>query len=99
MRRQRRREQRLRERERFGRGQPGYHDPISGFGGAPPALSALTLRLVLASFGLVVCTAGAVLLALAGAPVGFTAVIAVLAAIAVIDIAVIVHRKRRGEPG
>jgi hypothetical protein len=54
---------------------------------------------VLAIFALVVCGAGTVRLALASAPVGFTVVAAVLAAIAVIDIAVIVHRKRRGEPG
>jgi hypothetical protein len=89
----------LSDRERFVRGLPGYHDPLVGFGGAPPALSALTLRLVLASFGLVVCSVGTVLLAVAGAPVGFTVVVAVLAVIAFIDIAVIVRRKRRGEPG
>jgi hypothetical protein len=87
------------ERERFARGMPGYHDPTAGIGGAPPAQSPLTLRLVLATFGLVVCTGGAILLGLAGAPVGFTVVVAVLAVPAVIDIPVIVHRKRRGEPG
>jgi len=38
-------------------------------------------------------------LAAAGAPVAFTVGIALLAAIAIIDIAVIVRRKRRGEPG
>jgi hypothetical protein len=87
------------ERERFAHGLPGYHDPLAGFGGAPPTLNALTLRLVLAVFGLVVCAVGTVLLAVAGAPVGFTVVVAVLAVIAVIDIAVIARRKRRGEPG
>jgi hypothetical protein len=30
-----------------------HHDPTAGFAGAPPARSALTLRLILASFGLV----------------------------------------------
>jgi Flp pilus assembly protein TadB len=89
----------LSERERFAHGLAGSHDPLAGFGGAPPALSGLTLRLVLAVFGLVVCAVGTVLLALAGAPVGFTVVVAVLAGIAVIDIAVIARRKRRGEPG
>jgi Family of unknown function (DUF6343) len=54
---------------------------------------------VLVSFGLVVYGAGTVRLAQACAPVGFTVVVAVLAVIAVIDIAVIVRRKRRGEPG
>jgi hypothetical protein len=28
-----------------------YRDPTAGFAGAPPARSALTLRLILASFG------------------------------------------------
>jgi hypothetical protein len=32
-----------------------YHDPTAGFAGAPPARSALTLRLILASFGLLAC--------------------------------------------
>jgi hypothetical protein len=35
----------------------------------------------------------------AGVPVGFVIGLAVLALIAVVDIAVIVRRKRRGEPG
>jgi hypothetical protein len=92
-------ERRRGERERFARGLPGYHDPRAGIGGAPPAVSALTLRLVLATFGLAVCTGAAILLAVAGAPVGFTVVVAVLAVPAVIDIPVIIYRKRRGEPG
>jgi Family of unknown function (DUF6343) len=83
--------------------QPGdradYHDPLAGIGGAPPAYSALTLRLVLAVFGVVVCCAGAVIFAVAGAPVIVVVVLAVLAAVAVVDIGVIVRRKRRGEPG
>ncbi len=36
-----------------------YHDPTAGFAGAPPARSALTLRLSLASFGLLACGLGA----------------------------------------
>jgi hypothetical protein len=32
-------------------GRPDYHNPLAGFGGAPPAYSALTLRLVLATLG------------------------------------------------
>lgn len=84
------------------RGQPDYadyHDPLAGIGGAPPAYSALTLRLVLAIFGLLVCAGGAVGLAFAPVPVGFVVALAVLAVVAAVDIAVIVHRKRRGEPG
>ena len=54
---------RQRERERFAGGLPGYRDRLAGFGGASPAQSALTVRLVLAVFGLVVCGGGAVVLA------------------------------------
>lgn len=80
------------------RARPDYHDPLAGFGGAPPAQSALTLRLVLASFGLVVCTGGAVGAALAGST-GFCVLLAVLALTALVDVVVVVRRKLRGEPG
>ncbi len=79
-----------------------YHDPTAGIGGAAPARSALTVRLILAGFGVVVFALGA-LGALASAAVagrsGFAVVLAVLAAVAAIDFVVVVHRKRRGEPG
>ena len=39
-------------RERYQEGLPGYHDPTAGIGGASRASSALTLRLILAVFGL-----------------------------------------------
>ena len=84
---------------RYRRGRPGYHDPTAGIGGAAPAISALTLRLWLAVFGLVICTAFAIWVYLINAPIGFVVVLLVLAAVAVIDIAVILRRKRRGEPG
>jgi hypothetical protein len=81
------------------RGRDDYHDPTAGIGGAPPARSALTLRLVLATWGFVVCTAAAVvLLTVVVAPVP-AAVAAFLAAVALIDLAVVGRRKRRGEPG
>jgi hypothetical protein len=89
---------RRRTREDYERGLPDYHDPTAGFGGAAPTYSALTLRAVLAGFGLVFCTGGAVLLVMAG----LTAVgvaLAVLAAVALVDLAWVIHRKRRGEPG
>lgn len=41
--------------ERQTRARPGYHDSTAGLGGAPPARSGLTLRLVLAGYGVVVC--------------------------------------------
>jgi hypothetical protein len=80
-------------------GRPDYHDPLAGLGGAPPAYSALTLRLVLAIFGVLVCTVGAVLFAVVAAPVVFVILFAVLAAIAMIDIVVVLRRKLGGEPG
>ena len=46
-------------------GLPDHHDPTAGFGGAAPARSALTLRAVLAAFGLVFCV-GAAWFAFAG---------------------------------
>jgi hypothetical protein len=85
--------------KRYRRGLPGYHDPTAGIGGATPAISALTLRLCLAVFGLIVCTALAIWLYAINAPIVFPVVLATLAAAAVIDIAVIARRKRRGEPG
>jgi Family of unknown function (DUF6343) len=84
---------------RYRRGLPGYHDPTSGIGGAAPSISALTLRLWLAVFGLVICTAFAIWAYLIIAPIGFVVVLLALAAVAVIDIAVILRRIRRGEPG
>jgi hypothetical protein len=57
------------------------------------------LRLWLAVFGLVICTAFGIWLYLIKAPIGFVVVLLALAAVAVIDLAVIVRRKRRGEPG
>jgi Family of unknown function (DUF6343) len=77
---------------------PDYHDPLAGIGGAPPAYSALTLRLVLSIFGLLVCTVGAIGLGYAGVPI-IVIILAALAVSAAVDIAVIVGRKRRGEPG
>ena len=86
-------------REDYERGLPDYHDPTAGFGGAPPAQSALTLRLVLAAFGLVVCVAGGIVLLVAGVPAWIAVVLFVLAAVALVDLAVVIRRKARGEPG
>ncbi|MBB5960075.1 hypothetical protein FHS29_006698 [Saccharothrix tamanrassetensis] len=64
---------------------------------APPR-SALTLRLWLAGFGIVLNGGAALLLARAG----FTFLAVVLALIAVglvVDLFWVVHRKRRGDPG
>lgn len=81
------------------RGRDDYHDPTAGIGGAPPARSALTLRLILASWGFLLCAAGAAaLLIVVNAPIP-AAVAAFLAAVAAIDCAVVARRKRHGEPG
>lgn len=85
--------------DRYSRGLPGYHDPAAGIGGAAPAMSALTLRLCLAVFGLVLCTGLAIWLYMIGAPIVFPILLVTMAAVAIVDIAVIVRRKRRGEPG
>lgn len=71
-----------------------YHDPTAGIGGAPPARSALGLRLVLALFGVVVCTAGAVAFAVIDKPL-LVVVLAVLAAVAIADVAVVIRRLRK----
>ena len=90
---------RPRSREDYERGLPDYHDPTAGFAGAPPAQSALTLRLVLAAFGLVVCIAGGILFLAAGLPVWTAVVLFVFGAVALVDLVVIIRRKARGEPG
>ena len=87
-----------RRRKEYERGLEDYHDPTAGIGGASPARSALTLRAVLAAFGLVFC-AGAAWISFA---VGWSLwgwLLAVVAVIAVVDLAVVLNRKRRGEPG
>ncbi|WP_189059032.1 DUF6343 family protein [Longimycelium tulufanense] len=85
-------------REEYQRGLYGYHDPTAGFGGAPPALSALTLRLWLAGIGVVVWTLAAIFAYTLG--IRWLAVImAVLAVVGIVDFAWVSHRKRRGEPG
>lgn len=89
---------RRRTRADYERGLPGYHDPTAGIGGSTPGLSALTLRAVLAAFGLVVCVVGAVLAVRAG--IGWFAVaLGVVGAVALVDLVWILYRKRRGEPG
>jgi hypothetical protein len=45
------------------------------------------------------CTALAIWLSVMGVPIGFPVVLVMLAVAAAVDVAVIVRRKRRGEPG
>lgn len=72
-----------------------YHDPTAGWAGAPPARSALTLRLVLAVFGAIVCVAGAVAFVTVVDAPAITVVLALLALVAVVDVVVVVVRRRR----
>jgi hypothetical protein len=89
---------RRRTREDYQRGLLGYHDPTAGLGGSTPALSALTLRAVLAVFGLLFSAVAAVLTIRSGlTAVGI--VFVVLAVVALVDLGWVIYRKRRGEPG
>ncbi|SFF53312.1 DUF6343 family protein [Blastococcus tunisiensis] len=88
-----------RTRADYARGLPDHHDPTAGIGGARPAQSALTLRLVLAVFGLVVSVAGGIAWLATDLPAWPGVALLVLGAVAVVDIVVIVRRKARGEPG
>jgi hypothetical protein len=85
--------------ERDTRARPGYHDPTAGWGGAPPARSALTLRLVLASFGLVACGLASAGFVVVAHQVVLAAIFAFFGAVALVDIIVVARRKLRGEPG
>jgi hypothetical protein len=87
-----------RGRRDYEQGLPGYHDPTAGFAGSSPARSALTLRAVLAGFGLAFCTAAAILCIKSGLT-ALGVMLAVLAAVALVDLGWVIHRKRRGEPG
>jgi ABC-type sulfate transport system permease component len=61
---------------------------------APPR-SALTLRLVLASFGLALWIAAAVLSVVFDLPVGWVIVFGALAVVALVDLLIVARRKRR----
>ncbi|CAM2935623.1 DUF6343 domain-containing protein [Saccharomonospora xinjiangensis] len=89
---------RPRTREEYERGLPDYHDPTAGFGGAAPAYSALTLRIVLAALAVLLCAGGAVLFAVYGEWWG-TVLLGVVGLGSLVDLGWVIHRKRRGEPG
>jgi len=86
------------ERRDFSDGLPDYHDPTAGIGGAAPTYSALSLRLALAIAAIVLCAGVAVLGFVLGIAWLYWPMIAVIV-LALIDIVIIVRRKRRGEPG
>ncbi len=86
------------ERDDFPRGIPASSRTMPE-GGAGAARSALTLRLVLAGFGLVLCTVLGMLALDADVPVWLPVALFVLAAVAAVDLVVVARRKLRGEPG
>ncbi|AIJ20465.1 DUF6343 family protein [Amycolatopsis thermoflava] len=90
--------ERPRSREEYQRGLPDYHDPTAGFGGAAPAYSALTLRIWLAAIGILLA-AGAGFLFATIEMWWVTVLMGLVVVGLVIDLAWVVHRKRRGEPG
>ena len=71
----------------------------AGFGGYPPARSALTLRIVLASFGLIVLCAALIALLVRSGPLWLVGVVAVLLIVTVADLMIVIRRKAGGEPG
>jgi hypothetical protein len=81
---------------------PGYHDPTTALGGTP-ALSPLTLRLRLAAFGLAAPLLGMLVFGawLHVTPIAVACAVAfvLVAVTAVVDLAVIQHRRHQGEPG
>ena len=78
-------------------GLPDHDNPLGGVDGTPPAYSPLTSRLMLAVAGLLVCLVGAVVAFVSGVwTLGI--LLLVLGVIALVNVAVISRRKRRGEP-
>ena len=61
----------------------------------PPPRSALTLRLVLACFGLAMWITAAILSAVLDLPAGWVIVFGVLAVVALVDLVIVARRKRR----
>jgi hypothetical protein len=85
-----------RGRDRKERQMPARRTSEPGSGGLPPARSALTLRLILAAFGLTVFVAATVISILLSVPYGVTAGFAVFALIALVNLLVVAGRKHHG---
>ncbi|WP_194904425.1 DUF6343 family protein [Quadrisphaera sp. INWT6] len=79
----------------WGRGGPSWSEQHGG----PPVRSALTLRLVLAAFGLLLWGGASLWVAAAGGPTWLLLLTAFAAVGFAVDLVVVARRKRRGEPG
>lgn len=88
-----------RTRADYERGLPDYHDPTAGFGGAAPTYSALTLRAVLAAFGLLSSLAGVVVFLVVVDLPWASLAFGVIALVCLVDLVWVLYRKARGEPG
>lgn len=86
------------KREYYERGLPDHHDPTAGIGGAAPAYSALTLRLVLCVVGCVLALGAGAVGVVMDVPWLYLSM-GLLIVIILVDAVVIIRRKRRGEPG
>ncbi len=80
-------------------GREDFHDPAAGFAGAPPARSALTLRLILASIAVLIGVAAAIAVGVTGGSAVAIGLLSAFAAVSAADLAVVALRKARGEPG
>ena len=81
------------------RGRPDYHDPTAGIGGAAPAYSALTLRIVLASLGVLFGVALTIVSLVVFDQIVLLIAGLALTVVAIINLIVVLRRKARGEPG
>jgi hypothetical protein len=91
-------QRRRRTREDYVRGLPDYHDPTGGWAGAAPAYSALTLRAVLAGFG-VLCFLGGMVIFAVWHVFWWAVLFGAGALFAGGNLGWVLHRKHRGEPG
>jgi hypothetical protein len=88
-----------RRRPRRARGAAGYPDRVADATGAAPAASALTLRMALALFGLILFAVTSAIFIYYDLPVALIVTSVVLALVAAVDIVVIARRKHGQRAG
>ena len=85
-------------KEALTRARPRYHDPTTQLGGTR-ALSPLTLRLRLATWGLVMSLIGVVVSTAVTEEAAIAIAFGLVAATALVDVLVIQRRRHQGEAG